>query len=80
MILPLILLAAGVVLVENQSMIDRRRSLTGGFALLAATGALVVLARAAVLHGSVVGSFTAEALAGAGIGGRALTMLQVVPQ
>jgi hypothetical protein len=36
--------------------------------------------RSAALGGDVKGSFTAEALTGLGIGGRALTMLQVVPE
>ncbi|HEX9166230.1 MAG TPA: hypothetical protein VF862_09985 [Gemmatimonadales bacterium] len=44
----------------------------------AATGAMVLLARNAVLGGEVAGTFTAEALAGLGMAGRALTMLPVV--
>ena len=44
----------------------------------AAAGAVVLLARTAVLGGEVTGTFPAEALVGLGVAGRALTMLPVV--
>lgn len=72
------LLAASELLIEDGRMRFRAHSLWRGYATLAAAGALVILVRTAVL-GGLVGSFTAEALAGATVGGRALTMLQVVP-
>jgi hypothetical protein len=58
---------------------NRLGSLAPGYALLAAVGGLVVLARAAVFPGNVTGTFTADALTGASLGGRALTMLRVIP-
>jgi hypothetical protein len=79
-LLPAFLVAAEVFLVADSSWRARGRTLWRGYALLVALGAAVVLVRAAVLHGNVVGSFTAEALVGLDVRGRALTMLGVVPE
>jgi hypothetical protein len=56
----------------------RARDLALGYAALLAIGIAVLVARHAAL-GELAGTFTAEALVGLGIGGRALTMLRVVP-
>ena len=56
------------------------RRLLPGYIGLAVTGGLVLVARSIVLGGDVAGTFTAEALAGLGGTGRALTMLPVVTE
>lgn len=78
-ILPGLLLAAEWLLVPEVAFVARVRALWRGYAVLAGVGALLLLARGAVLSGNVGGAISAEALAGLGIGGRTLTMLQVVP-
>lgn len=81
LVLPLLLLAAELTVIEDARALAIRVSRLRPFYLalgLAAT--LVLAARAAVLGGDVVGTFGAEALTGAGPGGRALTMLGVVSE
>jgi hypothetical protein len=75
MLLPLLLIAAEVTLVPPP---QPRRGVIAGFTGLAAVAAVLLAVRALVL-GDVAGTFTAEALEGVGLGGRAATMLQVVP-
>jgi tetratricopeptide (TPR) repeat protein len=74
LVLPLLLLAAEFTVLRDQAHLNRPLYL--GFGLAAA---LVLAARSLVLAGDVVGTVPAEALAGSGLGGRALTMLGVVP-
>lgn len=78
-ILPGLLLAVELCLIRG-SLRERIRMLGRGYAGLAVVLALMLAARRSVLGGDVVGTFTAEALVGLGIGGRALTMLRVVPE
>lgn len=54
--------------------------LGAGYAALAGFALAVVLLRLRVLGGELAANFPAEALEGLSAGGRALTMLQVVPQ
>jgi tetratricopeptide (TPR) repeat protein len=54
--------------------------LATGYAALAVLALGVVLVRLRVLGGELAANFPAEALEGLSLGGRALTMLQVVPQ
>ena len=76
LILPALLLAAEWTLVPST---QGRRGLLRGFAALAVITVTILTARSRVL-GDVAGTFTAEALEGLGIGGRALTLLQVIPE
>jgi tetratricopeptide (TPR) repeat protein len=78
-VLPALLLAIELLFVSG-AMRERLRALWGGYAALAVILALALAARRAVLGGDVAGTFTAEALVGLGVGGRALTMLRVVPE
>ncbi|MDB4913663.1 MAG: hypothetical protein JWM95_1307 [Gemmatimonadetes bacterium] len=78
LVLPALLVCVEFLLIP-ESNANRLRSLAGGIAGFTVIAITVLLARHAVL-GDVAGTFTAEALVGLGVGGRALTMLQVVPQ
>jgi tetratricopeptide (TPR) repeat protein len=79
MLLPLPLLAAELFLLQGAAA-QRARLLWKGFGVLAGIAVLVVLARRAVLQGQFAGVLVAEAIEGLDVGGRALTMLQVVPE
>lgn len=76
LLLPGLLLAAELLLVATPGMGKARRPWLG-FAMLAGIGIVVLLARSLVLQDASAVSFTAEALSGLDIGGRALTMLMV---
>lgn len=78
-VLPGLLLATELLLIEGPSVQIRAAALWRGYGAMACTGAVLLAIRAMVLHGNVVGAFTSEALVGIGVGGRALTMLKVVP-
>jgi tetratricopeptide (TPR) repeat protein len=77
LVIPLLLVASELVLRSPPRASFRR--LLPGYAALAVVGAGFVLLRMAVL-GDPAGTFPAEALEGAGLRGRALTMLGVVPE
>lgn len=79
LVLPL-LLAAGELLLVRREGRGRWRHLWGGYAALVGLAVLVLQVRGLVLQGDLVGSFTAEALAGLSLGQRALTMLAVAPE
>lgn len=79
LVLPALLLAAELTLFQGEAG-NRVRRLAPGYGFLAVLGLLVVLARAAVFPGNLAGTFTADALTGLSVGGRALTMLRVVPE
>jgi hypothetical protein len=82
LILPGFLLAAELTLLAGVGFglaVARARRLWPGYAALTALGVGFMLLRSSVL-GDFVGTFTAEGIAGQGIGGRTLTMLQVVPR
>ncbi|HEX7023600.1 MAG TPA: hypothetical protein VF187_02180, partial [Gemmatimonadales bacterium] len=79
LVLPGFLIAAELALFEGP-VSPRLRRLAPGIAFLTALGVLVLLARSAVFAGRLSGTYTAEALEGLGAGGRALTMLRVVPE
>lgn len=75
-----LIVAAEVILVRDDRPIGRRLADIRPMILVMLLGAAIFFAaRTAALGGDPVGTFTAEALAGQGIGGRALTMLGVVP-
>jgi len=82
LVLPGLLLAAELTFVSpsTPATAAHRRRLVPGYALLACIAAGVLLLRSAVFPGRLAGSFAAEALEGQGIGGRALTMLRVIPE
>jgi hypothetical protein len=75
-VLPGLLVAAELFAVETPSA----RTTWRGYALLAMLAVVVLSVRSAVLSGNVAGAVPAAALAGSNMGGRALTMLQVVPR
>lgn len=79
LIIPGLLIAAEALVIDGEGWNARARRLWPGYAGFAAIAAAVILLRTRVLGGQVVGTFTAEALIGLGIGSRALTMLQVIP-
>lgn len=75
LILPALVIAAELLLVEDHQP-GRVRRLLPGFCALAVVGALILGVRRLVI-GDVAGTFVAEALVGVPIGGRFLTMLRV---
>jgi hypothetical protein len=79
-ILPGILLAAELFLVDDGPWRGRAATLFGGYAALAAVGALLIAIRGIVLSGRVGGATPNMALAGLDLFQRMFTMLQVVPQ
>jgi protein O-mannosyl-transferase len=81
LVLPGLLVLAELLLVQRDAPLLRRvRETWLGYICLALVAVGVLLARRAVLGGEIAGTFTAEALQGVRGGGRALTMLAVVPQ
>jgi len=81
LILPGLLLAAEVaVVMSDQPWRDRLRHLLPFYFASAIVGLALILARASVLKGNFIGSYTADALVGQSMGGRLLTMLAVVPE
>jgi protein O-mannosyl-transferase len=79
LVLPGLLLGAELFLVGDTSIADKVRALWRGYAAIGIVAAGILMMRTLALAGQVVGAFTAEALVGASLGGRMLTMLQVVP-
>ena len=80
LILPGLLLAAELTVIEEPGGLRARVVRLRPFYLaLGLAFALLVAARSLVLSGDAVGTFTAPAMIGAGLGGRALTMLGVIP-
>ena len=77
-VLPGLLLGAELFLLDDAPLRTRMRALWPGYAILAGVGCALIMIRTLVLA-DVIGAFTAEALVGATLGGRMLTMLQVVP-
>lgn len=81
LVLPGLLLAAELTVIRNpEAWRVRVRRLRPFYLGLGLAAALILAARTAVLGGNVVGTFTANALVGAGLVGRSLTMLGVVPE
>ncbi len=79
LVIPGILIAADALLVPNGGLAVRVTSLWRGYAAMIGLGLGFLVVRTLVV-GDAVGTFAAEAVAGQGIGGRILTMLQVVPE
>jgi protein O-mannosyl-transferase len=80
LLLPAFLILAEIFLTPSRTFGERARTLWRGFALLLAIAATMVVIRTAVLSGVVGPTMIAEALRGQTIGGRLLTMLQIVPE
>ena len=80
LLLPALLVAAELCLVAAPSWSDRIRRTWPGYAGFAVLGGLVLFIRGLVLRGQPFLAAPAEALGGVPIEGRALTMLQVVPE
>jgi hypothetical protein len=80
-VLPGFLLASELTLFSGSPfrLAERVKRLWAGYAGVTAIGVAFLVLRTRILD-DFVGSFTAEALVGQGIGGRTLTMLQVVPR
>ena len=80
LMIPAIFVAAELTLItSSRPARERIRELRPLFLTLALVAVWVVWMRNLALAGNTKGTFTAEGLAGLGIGGRALTMLGVVP-
>jgi len=80
LLIPAFLILAEMFLAPSRALGARVRQLWRGFALLIAIAAVMVAVRTLVLSGVVGPTMIAEALRGQTIGGRLLTMLQIVPQ
>lgn len=75
-----LLVAAELTVIHDERPIGERLARIRPLLLTMLLGATVFVAiRSMALRGDTVGTFTAEALAGQSMGGRALTMLGVVP-
>jgi protein O-mannosyl-transferase len=79
-LLPAFLILAEAFLAPRRALGDRVRGLWRGFAVLLSIAAVMIAIRTAVLSGAVGPTMIAEALRGQTMGGRLLTMLQIVPQ
>jgi 4-amino-4-deoxy-L-arabinose transferase-like glycosyltransferase len=79
-VIPAIMVAAESILIDDGPWRARVERLFGGYAALAAIGAIIIAIRGIVLVGRVAGATPNMALAGLGVFGRMFTMLQVVPQ
>lgn len=79
-VIPALLVAAELTLIDGASLRRRLQSTWRGFATLAVVGIVLLVIRATVLAGSVTGALPAKAIAGLSLGGRLLTMLQIVPK
>ena len=80
LLLPAFLILAEIFLAPSRPLRERARVLWRGFAVLLAIAAVMIAIRTAVLSGVVGPTMIAEALRGQTIGGRLLTMLQIVPE
>jgi len=79
-VIPGLLAAAELFLIDDAPLRDRVRSVWRGYATLAAAAVAMLAVRALVLSGNVAGAVPAKAIAGLSLGGRLLTMLQIVPR
>jgi len=80
LLIPAFLILAEIFLTPSRALGERVRQLWRGFAVLIAIAAVMIAVRTLVLSGVVGPTMIAEALRGQTIGGRLLTMLQIVPQ
>ena len=81
LLLPALMVAAELTVIDDtRRWGDRVASLRPFFLVLILVAVSFLAIRNAALEGDIKGSFTAEALGGLGFGGRALTMLGVVPE
>ena len=80
LLLPAFLVLAELILVADRAFSARVRDTWRGYALLIVLAMAMIAVRTAVLNGVVGPTMIADALRGQTIGGRALTMLQIVPQ
>ncbi|HEY2164404.1 MAG TPA: glycosyltransferase family 39 protein [Gemmatimonadaceae bacterium] len=80
LLIPAFLILAEMFLAPSRALGERVRQIWRGFAALIAIAAVMIAVRTLVLSGVVGPTMIAEALRGQTIGGRLLTMLQIVPQ
>ncbi|HEU4994257.1 MAG TPA: hypothetical protein VFT29_05530 [Gemmatimonadaceae bacterium] len=80
LMLPAFLVAAELCLVQGRPLRQRLRSQWPGYVVLGCVAAAVLIARFAVLGAHAVQPNVAEALVTKTLAGRAVTMLQIVPQ
>jgi hypothetical protein len=80
LLIPAFLIVAEVFIAPTRALGDRVRHLWRGFTVLLAIAAVMIAVRTLVLSGVVGPTMIAEALRGQTMGGRLLTMLQIVPQ
>jgi hypothetical protein len=80
LLIPAFLILAEIFLTPSRALGERARQLWRGFAVLIAIAAVMIAVRTLVLSGVVGPTMIAEALRGQTMGGRLLTMLQIVLQ
>ncbi len=81
LLLPALMIAAELTVIDDpRPWRERVAGLRPFFLVLILVAVSFLAIRNAALEGDIKGSFTAEALGGLGFGGRALTMLGVVPE
>ena len=80
LLIPAFLILAEMFLTPSRALGERVRHLWRGFTVLLAIAAAMIAVRTLVLSGVVGPTMIAEALRGQTMGGRLLTMLQIVPQ
>ncbi len=80
LLIPAFLILAEIFLAPSRALGERVRQLWRGFAVLITIAAVMIAVRTLVLSGVVGPTMIAEALRGQTMGGRLLTMLQIVPQ
>jgi hypothetical protein len=80
LMIPAFLILAELFLTPSRALGERVRQLWLGFTVLIAIAAVMIAVRTLVLSGVVGPTMIAEALRGQTMGGRLLTMLQIVPQ
>ncbi len=80
LLLPAFLILAELLLTPSRPIGERVSAMWHGFVVMGAIALAVISIRTAVLSGAVGPTMIAEALRGQTLGGRFLTMLQIVPQ
>lgn len=79
-VLPGLLVAIELFLVDGRPLRERIRETWRGFAALGFVAVVMLAVRAMVLSGRIAGALPAKGIAGVSLGGRLLTMLQITPK
>ena len=79
LVLPVLLLAAELTLLNDRALRTRMRALAPGYLLLAVVGASLVVQRSLVIGASALSVVPSRAMVGLGLAGRLYEMLRIVP-